>query len=357
MRRVSAFVLVALCSVSAQDAKETQPSTSAQVEEIYVARSVPEALITPPTGFCAQERIGFGGTLFEARFRFQSTTTQASDGRMINANVKTIGSIHICTGAPTADQAIRDWYAEGTLGSTPFRGIGKCVVRAADFPERSLRTFSCFLDLSGLPSGYVGGLLTSNTMSWQKPGLETDPPGYTQASIATIRLWRKRDAPSSAMAQSKIATRADVSKGSLVGTWKLVSITDTTDRGEAKHWWGENPAGFLTYTADGRVSVIIARAGRKLFSTVPPPADELPEAFLYPAFLAYAGSYSFEGERVIHHIEACSVQNFVNTDQVRSAKLEGDRLTLRQGPGTVGGVQIAYTDYVWERMKPEATSK
>ena len=45
MRTVSAFVLAALaaCSVDAQDAKETQPSASTQVEEIYVVRSVPES--------------------------------------------------------------------------------------------------------------------------------------------------------------------------------------------------------------------------------------------------------------------------------------------------------------------------
>jgi len=247
------------------------------------------------------------------------------------------------------DAITYNWYAEGTLGSTPFKGTGECHVGKPDLPERGLRALNCRLDLSGLPSEYVGGVLTSSTMwSLKGQGMETDPPGYTQASIATIRLWRKRDAPSSAMPQTK---------ESLVGTWRLVSITDTTDRGEAKHYWGENPTGFLTYTVDGRVSVILARAGRKAFSTLPPPAEELPEAFVYPAFLAYAGSYSFDGEKVIHHIEACSVQNFVNTDQVRSAKLEGDRLTLRQGPGTALGVSIAYTDYVWERMKPETTNK
>jgi hypothetical protein len=34
---------------------------------------------------------------------------------------------------------------------------------------------------------------------------------------------------------------------------------------------------------------------------------------------------------VIHHIEVAWVQNLVNTDQARSVKLEGDRLTLRGG--------------------------
>jgi len=195
MRRVSIFVLTALatCSVSAQDAREKQPPVSTQVEEIYIARSVPESAVAP-TDFCARERIGFGGARAEGQFTFRSTTTQVSDGRMINMNVKAIGSIRVCFG-PIQNADIYNWYAEGALGGTPFKGNGECRRRKADFPEPGLRALNCFLDLSGLPSGYVGGLLTTNSMTSLESGLETDPPGYTQTSIATIRLWRKRKEP------------------------------------------------------------------------------------------------------------------------------------------------------------------
>jgi len=195
MRRVSIFVLTAIaaCSVSAQGAREAKASVAAQVEEIYVARSVPESAVQP-TDFCAQERIGFGGVRAEGQFTFRSTSTQVSDGRMVNTNVKAIGSIHVCFG-PIQNADIYNWYAEGVLGGTTFKGNGECRRRKADFPEPGLRALSCFLDLSGLPGAYVGGLLTTNSMTSPKPGLETDPPGYTQTSIATIRLWRKRKAP------------------------------------------------------------------------------------------------------------------------------------------------------------------
>jgi Lipocalin-like domain len=322
MRRVPAFVLAALaaCSVSAQDARETQPSTSTQVEEIYVVRSVPESSTTP-TEFCARERTGLGGATFEGQYTFRSTATRTSDGRMIDTNVRTIGSLHICGDRATPDSITYKWYGEGTLGGTSFKGIGECHVGESDFPERGLRAVNCLLDLSGLPSGYVGGVLTSNTLWSRKPqGMSTDPPGYTQASIATIRLWRKRDAPSSAMTQTK---------ESLVGTWKLVSITQTTEKGEVEHFWGENPTGFLTYTSDDRVSVVIAGSDRKPSSTSPPPSGQRPEGF--PTFMAYAGSYTLAGDKVIHHIEVCSAQDLVNTEQVRSVKLQGNRLTLRWG--------------------------
>ena len=63
-----------------------------------------------------------------------------------------------------------------------------------NFPEAGITSVRCFLVLSNLPSPYVAGVLTTNTVASRKPlGDESDPPGYTQPSIATIRLWRKRN--------------------------------------------------------------------------------------------------------------------------------------------------------------------
>jgi hypothetical protein len=162
-----------------------------QVEEIYIARSVRESRIAP-TGFCAQARTGFGDVAFEDQYTFRSTATRADDGLMLDSNIKTIGSIHACFGR-TAHSELLNFYGELLLGRTAFSGIGECRRAKSDFPERGLTVLTCFLDLSGLPEPYVGGLLTTNTMnSLRNLGRETDPGGYTQTSIATIRLWRKR---------------------------------------------------------------------------------------------------------------------------------------------------------------------
>jgi len=62
-----------------------------------------------------------------------------------------------------------------------------------DFPEPGLSVFRCFLEIQNLPEGYVGGQLTTNTVvSRRSIGEVSDPPGYIQPSIATIRLWKKR---------------------------------------------------------------------------------------------------------------------------------------------------------------------
>ncbi len=141
------------------------------------------------------------------------------------------------------------------------------------------------------------------------------------------------------------------SKDVLVGTWKLVSATSTTEKGDVRDAFGPNPTGFLTYTAEGRMTGIITYGGRKPLSVpdyVAAPAAERAEAFA--TMIAYAGRYSFTGDKVIHHVEAAWMQDRVGTDFVRFAKLEGDRLTLRTPPILVGGVRVV-TELVWQRMK------
>ncbi len=78
-------------------------------------------------------------------------------------------------------------------------------------------------------------------------------------------------------------------------------------------------------------------------------------AFL--SLTAYAGSYSVTGDKVIHHIEVAWVQNLVNTDQVRSVKLDVDRLTPRGGLLVRGVMYDAGSELVWERVKAQTTNK
>jgi hypothetical protein len=144
------------------------------------------------------------------------------------------------------------------------------------------------------------------------------------------------------------------SRDVLIGNWKLLSATETTAKGEINNEpFGPNPKGFLTYTADGRVMAIITYGGRKALSIndrVSAPGEERAEAFA--SMFAYAGRYTLSDERVIHHVEAASVPNWVDTDLVRLVKIEGDHLTLRTPPGQLkSGMKMGGTALVWERLK------
>jgi hypothetical protein len=197
MLGIAGGVMVAtLAHISTSSATEDSSVASgktpgSRVEEIYIARSFRESR-DKPTDFCAQSRSGFGVATTEDHFTFRSIAIRASDGKMTDNDVRIIGRIRACFG-PTNNPTLQNFYAEGSLGAVIFTGKGECQVNRTDYPEAGITSVRCFLHLSGLPPEYVGGELTTNTIVSRKVlGGESDPPGYTQPSIATIRLWKRR---------------------------------------------------------------------------------------------------------------------------------------------------------------------
>jgi hypothetical protein len=138
----------------------------------------------------------------------------------------------------------------------------------------------------------------------------------------------------------------------LVGTWKLVSASSTASTGERSETpYGPGPAGFLTYTADGRMSSVISYGGRKPLSFGRAGLalqEEQAEAF--KSSLAYAGRYTLSGDEVTHHVEVSSIQNYVNKDLVRSVKFQGDQIVLITPPTPVNG-KIQTVELTWQRLR------
>ena len=105
----------------------------------------------------------------------------------------------------------------------------------------------------------------------------------------------------------------------------------------------------LIYTADGRMSVMIGYSGRQLLSRdrVSAPVEERARAFA--SFFGYSGGYSFSCDRVVHHVVVASVPNWVNTDMLRTVRLDGNRLTLGTPPRQLGGIASTF-ELTWERF-------
>jgi len=138
----------------------------------------------------------------------------------------------------------------------------------------------------------------------------------------------------------------------LVGTWKLVSASSKTSKGEqGEAPYGLNPAGFLTYTAEGRVTALISYGGRKALSGTGGTVEEQAEAF--KTFLAYAGRYTLAGDKVTHTIEVSSIQNYVDRNLVRSIQFQDDRLILITPPTLVNG-KIQTVELIWQRLQASA---
>jgi Lipocalin-like domain len=144
-------------------------------------------------------------------------------------------------------------------------------------------------------------------------------------------------------------------RNALVGAWRLVSWENRAD-GQVTYPMGTDPLGYLLYTADGCFSVTISRAGRARFAA----GDLLggtpgEKAGAVEGFVAYAGRYSFYGDRVVHHVELSLFPNWVGTHQERFAELSGDRLTLSASPLLLAGKQQV-PHLVWERADPSPST-
>ena len=162
------------------------------LEDIYVFRSIREEQPAPTDGWCVASRAGFEPHAKDADrfFSFWSVQSRAEDGKVIDAKRARVAELRGCFG-PTDDRARQNFHAEIRVGEMAFQGKGECLALMANFPEPGLFPVRCQLILSGLPAPFVGGMLTTNTMTSQAGfGGESEPAGYTQASIATIRLWK-----------------------------------------------------------------------------------------------------------------------------------------------------------------------
>jgi hypothetical protein len=141
------------------------------------------------------------------------------------------------------------------------------------------------------------------------------------------------------------------STDTVVGTWKLISAKSTTLNGKVDPYaFGKTPSGFMTFTREGRMSLIMADDARKplsILDRVAAPADERAQAFA--TFVAYAGRYSLDGDRLVYHVEVSSIQNWVGTDLTRIIRFQGKQLTTRTLATVKGGVQQVI-ELRWQRV-------
>ncbi|MCS3519225.1 lipocalin-like domain-containing protein [Bradyrhizobium elkanii] len=137
----------------------------------------------------------------------------------------------------------------------------------------------------------------------------------------------------------------------VLGTWRLRSyVRERLSDGHRHNQFGEAPIGYIGYAADGRMYAIFTRGDRIVPRDVVPTDQE--GAKLLSSMAAYAGTFSFGENVVVHHIDTSWNQAWTGTDQLRNFVLEGDTLTITTAPyksyldGAMGRSIL-----VWNRVK------
>jgi hypothetical protein len=93
---------------------------------------------------------------------------------------------------------------------------------------------------------------------------------------------------------------------------------------------GPNPVGVITYSADGRVTVLVLKMDRRTPADLVPTSEE--KIALYDSMFAYAGTFTMDDEKVIHHIDMSWNQAWTGTDQIRFYDLRDGVLTYIGAP-------------------------
>ena len=152
------------------------------------------------------------------------------------------------------------------------------------------------------------------------------------------------------MTSSVAILDAGPAETALLGTWKLRSVSSWIGGHEAEPTaYGRNPIGFIHYLPGCRMAATIAYGGRAQMAGDRLNATDRARAEAYASFIAYAGTYRVEGNRVIHRVEVSAYQNDVGSDQVRFYHLLGDTLLLESVPLLRDGKPQVYK-LNWDRL-------
>jgi len=136
----------------------------------------------------------------------------------------------------------------------------------------------------------------------------------------------------------------------LVGTWKMLSWTrEVLATGAKSDAFSAHPIGYINYSPEGRVIVIVVKEDRK--APVGPVPTDQEKIELFNSLLSYAGTYTVDDEKVVHHIDASWNEAWTGTSQTRFYRLDGNRITLTSVPARcpIDGQETVYT-IVFEKL-------
>lgn len=121
-----------------------------------------------------------------------------------------------------------------------------------------------------------------------------------------------------------------MSEQAIIGRWQIVAWEQVYDDGRRTYPLGQQVEGFIQYDPDGRMMCMLCRGDRQNFSTGGQWNASLEEkAAAYSSMLAYAGTFTFGGDTVSHHVELSAFPNWKGGIQKRRIEtMDAGRLAL-----------------------------
>ena len=140
-------------------------------------------------------------------------------------------------------------------------------------------------------------------------------------------------------------TRSGV-RAPLVGLWRLREFArEYQATGEREYPMGNMPAGYIHFSPEGRMTVVITGEGRKA------PTTDQDRVGLFNTLVAYTGPYRVDGDTWITMVEVSMNPAWVGTELTRMFQISGDRLQETQPWTARPDTRMARAVIMYERVK------
>lgn len=150
---------------------------------------------------------------------------------------------------------------------------------------------------------------------------------------------------------SVAANASDQPDEQLVGAWRLVSLAaHVVETGQEVTTFGNAPYGYLNYSSDGRMLVLIVKEDRPRVDALGQMTD-VNRITLFNSMIAYGGTFKVEGDRITHNVDISWNENWTGTTQERRFRVEGSRLIITQDPQVGPDGRRTTAVLTWERVK------
>jgi Lipocalin-like domain len=120
----------------------------------------------------------------------------------------------------------------------------------------------------------------------------------------------------------------------IVGTWQITSHSlEWLDTKEIAHPFNR-PTGYLQYSPGGHMVTFLAAGDLRQPAVAARYTDAEQLDFYNGIIAAYTGTYTIDGNKMIHHVLTAWRPTWIGTDQIRYFKIDGKNLTIKSAPIT-----------------------
>lgn len=151
-------------------------------------------------------------------------------------------------------------------------------------------------------------------------------------------------------------TAAAHERDPLVGAWIVERFVDRPEGGAARHLFGEQPRGLFVFTPDGHFSFSIMHEAADKAGAGNGAGDGA-AAWTPGWYVSYFGTYRYDpaGPSWTARVTGANIPGYVGTEQTRSFRIDGDRLTITVASEENG--RTVHGERVLRRAGPDQNSR